>query len=101
MVRRARRGVPCPWRGRAATHTYLGARRCAAQGVESGERETAPSKTETAAAGLRREAERVKAGPDQALASSSSRRAWKARLPILRAMVSLATVVSRRSRVAR
>ncbi len=36
----------------------------------------------------------------QAEASSSSRRAWKARLPILRATVSLATVVSRRSRVA-
>jgi hypothetical protein len=36
----------------------------------------------------------------QAFASSSSRRVWKARLPILRATVSLATVVSRRSRVA-
>ena len=46
-------------------------------------------------------AERVKAGPGQALVSSSSRRVWKARLPILRATVSLATVVSWRSRVAR
>jgi hypothetical protein len=37
----------------------------------------------------------------QPVASSSSRRAWNARLPILRAMVSLATAVLRRSRVAR
>jgi hypothetical protein len=37
----------------------------------------------------------------QVVASSNSRRVWKARLPILRATVSRATVVSRRWRVAR
>src|SRR5712691_27270 len=102
MVGAARRGWPWFGRWRGAAHAYLGARGFAAQVVESGRRETAHSKVEPAAAGLRRKRERVKADPvAQAVASSSSRRAWKARLPILRATVSRATVVSRRSRVAR
>src|SRR5207344_2681699 len=45
------------------THAYLGARGVAAQVVESGRRETAHSKVEPATSGLRRKAERVKAGP--------------------------------------
>src|SRR6266536_217644 len=61
------------------------ARQCAAQVVESGRLKTADSKVEPARAGLRRKGERVNAdGTVQALASSSSRRTWKARLPILR-----------------
>src|SRR6266478_4794050 len=93
------------WRSRwesewGATHAYLGARGFAAQVVESGRRVTAHSKTESACAGFRRKRERVNAVRlGQAAVSSSSRRAWKARLPILRAMVSRATVVSRRWRV--
>src|SRR6266511_4924922 len=85
-----------------AAHAYLGARWFAAQVVESGRLKTAHSKVEPARAGLRRKGERVNAdGTVQALASSSSRRTWKARLPILRATVGLATDVSRRARVAR
>ena len=66
-----------------------------------GERRLIPER-EAAIAGLRWKRERVKARvAGQVVVSSSSRRAWKARLPILRATVSLATVLSRRSRVAR
>ena len=84
--------VPClSWRARFA-----------AQVVESGRRETAHSKMERG--DRRAQAEpgaRQGQAVGQAAASSSSRRVWKARLPILRATVSRATVVSRRSRVAR
>ena len=50
-------------RGAGATHTYLGARGCAAQVVESGKRETAHPRMELAVAGLRWKVERVKGDP--------------------------------------
>src|SRR6266851_1228983 len=89
------------------TSAYLRMVRVARQGRGGdldacGRLKTAHSKVEPAAAGLRRKRERVNVDrAAQALASSSSRRTWKARLPILRATVSRATDGSRRARVAR
>jgi hypothetical protein len=59
-IGKARRRPGRTWKT-GATHAYLGARQCAAQGVESGKPETAHSKVEPAFAELRRKQERVKA----------------------------------------
>src|SRR6266508_3433939 len=104
MVTLARQGAAATWTcaGDVSSPCLSGGAMFAAQVVESGRLKTAHSKVEPVAAGLRRKGERVNAdGTVQALASSSSRRTWKARLPILRATVGLATDVSRRARVAR